>query len=846
MRRLHTILRVARWALALLLALLATSARAEPAALEDRDPAFVAGRAALEDGLNDLARRKFEEYIRKAFFKDKRALGSLYLVQALHAQGQFAEGLAWLDQHAEWTDGSAVEGDIVFWRARLQTDAGQPAAALQTLETYSARFPENRHVPAALRLRAHAEARAGRTAEALASFAEFARRFPAALEAPENLLDWARILLEQRKRPEARDLLNRLVQDYALSPSADEGRLWLADLLLDEPETAPRGRTLLEEVAARSSAAPDLQADALLHLARLDQASSNYTAAARQVAAAAARAQSPALVLAVRLQQARLAREEGRLPEATALAEKTLKEFAGQPGAGEALLLLADLRYEAREFAPALDAYQKVVEGASQSGLVARALAGKGWCLWSLQRVPESAVAFDKAAAALTNAAARQVVLLQAAEAHRLSGDPAAAQERYIQVRDAAPADPRVPGWLLLIAECDIARGRHREAEGGLRFIVDQYPELPEAERALLRLAADHESQARWDDAAKVYDDLMLMYPKSTHWVGALLGRGYARFRGGQFGAARRDFEQVLEKFPAADEAEQAAFLRGWSWALEGDTKRAIQVCREFLVRYPRSRWVPEVQFWLGEQAYNQGDFAAAEAQFAKLLQEHPQSDLADDALYWAGRAAAGQNDYPRAITRYNDLAKAFTNSPRLCEARFAQGDALSELGEFAGAILAFDEVLKRCPGTAVADRALGRKGDCLFTLGSERPERYQEAVTVYRSLLDQVTAAPVLRSQAGFKLGRCYEKMGRGPEALEQFMTVVYDWLAQREDGHDLDPTWFTRAALAAAALKEGEGRPADAIRIYQRVVDAGVPAAPEARQRIEQLQKQPAGKSA
>ena len=834
----------ARLAAALLAAFAALRAGAEPPALEDRDPAFIAGRAALEDGLPDLARRKFEEFVRKSFFKDKRALGTLYLVQSMHAQGQFAEGLGWLNEHAAWIDGSAVEGDIVFWRARLEADAGQPATAVKTLATFEARFPGNRCAQAALRLRAHAEARAGRTADALASFAEFARRFPALRDAPDNLLDWARLLLDGHRAAEARDVLQRLVRDYGASPVADEGRLWLADLLLAEPATATEGRALLEAVAGRDGAAPDRQAAALLTLSKLDQAATNLAAAARQVEEAAKRAARPDLLLSVRLQQARLAQAEHRIPEATALAEKTIKEFAGQPGAGDALLLLADLRFDAGEHATALDAYQKVLEGVTQTGLVARALAGKAWSLWSLQRAAESAPVFDKAAAAVSDAAVRLPLVLQAAAAYRAAGDAASAQARLQQARDLAPSDPRMPDWLFAIAECDIELGRHREAEAGLRLVADRYGDKPIAGRALFRLAADKQVQARWDDAVKVYDELILLYPQGTGAVGALLGRGYARFRGGQFAPARRDFEQLLEKYPAADEAEQAAFLRGWALAMEGDARRAVQICREFLARYPKSRWVPDVRFWLGEQAYNEGDFAGAEDQFAGLLKDHPASDLADDALYWAGRAAAGQNDYKRAIGRFNDLARTYTNSPRLCEARFAQGDALSELGEFAGAILAFDEVIKRCPGGAIADRALGRKGDCLFTLASERPERFQEALAAYRSLLDQPRVSPALRAQAGYKLGRCFEKMSRAPEALEQYMTVVYAWLAEREEGRELDPTWFTRAALAAAGIKEGDGRPEEAIRIYQRLIDAGVPAAPEARQRIVQLQQKAGGK--
>jgi tetratricopeptide (TPR) repeat protein len=182
-------------------------------------------------------------------------------------------------------------------------------------------------------------------------------------------------------------------------------------------------------------------------------------------------------------------------------------------------------------------------------------------------------------------------------------------------------------------------------------------------------------------------------------------------------------------------------------------------------------------------------------------------------------------------------MCKAYSNSARVAEARFAQGDALTELGEFAGAILAFDEIIKKFPPGDLVDRARGRKGDCQFTLGADRPERFQEALASYRLVFESGTASPELKLQAEFKMGRCLEKMKRKAEAFEHFMNVVYGWLALRDAGHPPDSLWFTRAAFGAAALKDGEGDGDAALRIYERVRDAGIPASRDAQKRIEKM---------
>ena len=321
---------------------------------------------------------------------------------------------------------------------------------------------------------------------------------------------------------------------------------------------------------------------------------------------------------------------------------------------------------------------------------------------------------------------------------------------------------------------------------------------------------------------------------------------GVALYRGGRFNEAHARMEKVLAEYPGTPWVEQAFYLRGWALHLMGETRRGLQVARQFLELYPRSPWAPEVLFWLGEQQFNTGQFREAESTFRDLLARFPAAAQADAALFWAGRAAAAQTEFRRAISSFNELIRVYTNSPLVPEARFAQGDALSELGEFSGAILAFEDIVRNHPASPLVDRARGRRGDCQFTLGADRPERYQEALTSYRAILDSAQASPSLKLQAEFKTGRCYEKLGRRTEAFEYYMNVVYGWLGLRDRGLFAEPVWFARAAFAAAALKEADQQWAEALRIYERVQAAGIPAGADAAKRIERIRNErPGGNS-
>jgi hypothetical protein len=80
---------------------------------------------------------------------------------------------------------------------------------------------------------------------------------------------------------------------------------------------------------------------------------------------------------------------------------------------------------------------------------------------------------------------------------------------------------------------------------------------------------------------------------------------------------------------------------------------------------------------------------------------------------------------------------------------------------------------------------------------------------------------------------------MGRAAAALDRYMDVVYAFLQEEAPPAEAN-VWFTRAAFGAAALQENAGRWPEAARIYGRVADSGVPAAAEARARMDRIRQE------
>lgn len=819
-----------------LLVLAASPARADLWGRAEKDPNWVAGRAALEDGFYGLAQEKFRAYIDGAFFKRNKARGSLYLAQALVAEGKYRDAAAWLGEHREWADGTDVAGSFAYWLARTQYELGEFDAVTGTLYRFERLYPEDENLSRVFRLRTHALVKLGQRERALKSFSSFQERYPRAAEVPDNMLDWARMLIEDGRPQDAQSLLEKIVEQHGASTAAQDARLWLGRLLMDQQDY-PRALALLDELARPAGAEPDVRAQAWMALARIADAQTNVAAAIDAYDQGERAAADTGLKLENRLNRARLLARAGSVEVAVNLLEGAVASAPTHPLGGEAQLELAGLQLEQGRPARALEAYQSYLEAYDEPDGQARALMGRAWSLWNLGRYAEAAAAFEKAFPEQRDAELRQTALIKAADAYFANAQYKLAEEAYRRELTEYPAGARTAQVLLQMGESQARLRDYEAAESSLERLRRDFAADPLAARAALRLASFREEQGQWEDAAQRYNDVLQTYTGSNVLAEALQRSALALYRGGDFQAAYDRFERVAREYPDSPWAEQAQYLRAWSLHMLGDTRRAVQMAQQFLERNPRSAWSPDVRFWLGEQQFNAGDYKEAEAAFLAVVKQYGSHELADDALYWAGRAASAQTDYRRAIAAFNDLTRSYTNSPLVAEARFAQGDALSEMGEFSGAILAFDDIVRKYPGSPLADRARGRKGDCQFTLGGERADRYQEAIASYRAVLDSASASPSLKLQAEFKIGRCYEKLGRRAEAFQYYMNVVYGWLGQRDRGAPVESVWFARAAFSAAGLKEAERAWPEAIRIYERVQEAGIPAGADAAKRIQKI---------
>ena len=806
---------------------------------QEKAALLTAGKAALEDGLYTVAAKNFDRYIRKAVTDAERAEGTLLQARVLFGEREFGEAVNLLMRRSSWAVGTPSEPGFIYWKAKALYEEGSYADALTLLEDLGFRFPDNAYSLAAMRLRAQSHLQLKNYDLALDEFRQFQKSYPDSAEAPDNLLDWGGTLIELGARGDAAETLNRLVVNYPASDAATRGSLWLGDLYVGRGEW-DKAQEVLGTLARREGARTDRRAMAWFALARIYEAQTNIAAAVDALEQGTRIAPDPITKVQGDAYRAKLLIRSGKVDDGVVLFRQAVKAMPSEPLAAGVQLDLAQVLLDQKLFDKSAVEFQNYLEAFSDQRDQPRALMGKGWSLWGMKRYAESAAAFEKAYTRYTNLDDKAQALLKAGDASFANKQFKLARERYEKVIAEFPSNPLVPQAQLQLAECFAQLNEPDQAEEKLNVLVKAGENSPLADVAFIRIAQLKEQQGRWESAMATYDRIISSYSNRAVCAQALHARGVIRYRLGMFKEALEDFERVSRDYPLSDMIGQALYMRGWCLYLAGRDEEALALCNEFIEKYSDSVWAPDVLFWLGEYHFNHGNYAEAGRQFAALAERYPDVPLADDALFWAGRAAAEKKDYLDAIEHFNELAKRYPGSSKLAETRFAQGDVLSELGQFAGAILHFEEIIKKYPDSYLVDAAWGRKGDCQYTLGKEDPSRYPEAMASYQAVLNSPTASKDLKWQAEYKMGRCKEKLGQPAEALELYVNVVYSYLDDAKSGNPGSPLWFTRAAFNAAAIKESEEKWREAVNLYRRVIEANVPAAVEAEQRVEKIRSE------
>lgn len=802
-----------------------------------------AGRAALEDGLSPLAARLFERALEERGIRpDQKAEALTGLARALHEQGRHDLILERLKPGGPNFQQVPDQASFHFWRAMACHEKGLHDAALADVAVGLERFPGDTVYGGRLqRLQAWCYLKKGEADRAFEVFAAYDKAVQDASERLENLLEWAKALMAEKRIDKAAEVLEQVLAFPSDDPCVQEGRYWMGSVLIEQ-EKWTEAAVVLKEMGANTNVTADLRSRALSSLATaLGESGGSQEDVLAALEQGMKVARDPELKRQVGFRLGRKLLDKANLDEGIPLLKQLIAEDPEDPEAGEVQLTLAYALLNHGQYSEAAVEFQHHLETFTNHVGQARAYEGKGWGLVRTGRQAEAAVAFSKAHSLFDDPRRKAQALFKMADAYFANSQFALAADAYRQLLKEFAVSPFVPRAAFQLGESLARSGEATLASVQFERLCDAYPEDPVAEEGLLRIAELKEGQKEWAAAIDGFNRVMTTYTNGVFYADALHGRAMVRYRLYRYNKARDDFKRVAEAFPKSGVVEHAHHMWGLcEYWLERD-EAALLVWRRFVKQLPDSIVTPDVMFWIGKCEHNRGNFEAAERDFLLFVGRYPLHPLAEHALYRAGLSASWRKEYVHAIELFTRLAKEYPESELMPEVRFAQADALIELAKFSSAILVLEAIVNKYPDRYWVAQAWGRKGDCQFSLGTGDVKRFKESIESYRVVVTRPDAGRDLVLQAACKIGRALEMLKKKDEALEQYYVhVVVPYFEDVEQGTWHNATaklWFTRAAFYMADIFEAREEWTKVVSILERVVEAAVPAASEALERIRKI---------
>lgn len=500
--------------------------------------------------------------------------------------------------------------------------------------------------------------------------------------------------------------------------------------------------------------------------------------------------------------------------------------------------VFADRLLKAGDAVGAEEEYRRYLEAFPSAAMDFDVIERRGQALLMSGRSTEAAGAFARAEQTADNAEDKARLAYLQASAHLSAGNIAEAAANF--GRSAAYAGSGRNRSLYAQADA-IERG------GDSVRAVEIYSDLVKGggewgDKANLRLISIIARNGQLGEAIERYTKVLESPGRlsADDVTEAYLGRGRACYRDYRFKEASADFEIVASRRPEI--ADGMRFLMALCLYGAGRDVEAKSAAVAIMNRTKDEELRAELMHWCAKYDYNHGEYKEAQVYFVKYADFRNGTASAVEALLWAARCASAQMDYTKAVEYATRAANAaMSDKAQFCEALLVQGEAVMELGRYAEAAQIFDRAANSGSESAHTQKAAMLKADAVYAMGAGDMRRYEEAIAAYRTILEGGGLTPDRRIEMSFKIGRAFEKLRRTKEAMDQYYrNVVLVYSEETSKGVLLGTparTFFARAAFSLADYHAAAGDVLAVRRILERIIASEVPAAKEARRRLDEL---------
>lgn len=773
---------------------------------------------------------------------------------------------------------SPTEGArALYLLGRTEQKQGNPDTALPYFKRIYSRYPNAELAPAALYAQATTQVRQKRYDQATTSFERLGERYADSPFAQNlgTVLGEVYYRVGQYENA-ATELQQRLPNLQGTERIRALFLLGEAYSQLDRGEAAvTQYRQVLEEAPNGSYATP-----ARYGLARRYYASDRYDAAAKAFAKVRATdaplapratyyeavnrtllgAQKQALQLyrtylktaeddrlatEARFEEGLLLYQQQQYGEAAAAFQTVTQEGAApDERVGEAYYWLGNASLASDQLDRALDAYTQAVErGAASESAKVEVRFQKAWALYQNGRYGEAGPIFRSLAEDYPETDRGQDALFWGADTFYQQDRYRRAQALFQRFLDTEPAGPKRAGAQYALAWTHFKQRRFEPAARRFRqfLAVDggrPDSNIPYGQDARLRLADCYFALKRYEDAIAAYDRVRgtgteyalyqagkaLYYanrsdealdrlqrfaersPDSPRRPDALYQIGDIHFQQQRYEAARKAFRRLQNEYPDHARAAQALYAIGDTYYNAGEMKEAVQAYRTVLETYPETSSASEAASSLFFALNAAGQADRAEDLIASIAENTPNADLGERLRYHRARAAYQRGASKRALELFRTFVRTASTSSLIPDAYYYLGLLHADLDQYAEAKNYLQQLKEQYPENDHHAEGSLRLGEIHLDQGA-----YKKAVDAYRTAAESEQTSEELPAQARYGQSKALLQLGRTDEAETLLTTIV--------ETENRGP-FQDAARLGLARVRENQGRTADALDLYRRVV--------------------------
>jgi len=392
------------------------------------------------------------------------------------------------------------------------------------------------------------------------------------------------------------------------------------------------------------------------------------------------------------------------------------------------------------------------------------------------------------------------------------------------QVTEQYPGTPWYRRSLFLTEEAFIQMDMAAEADAAMLRVRAEYPIL--ADYAVSILADYHFSNARYSEAAVLYQVVAQQYPNSFLAARSAYRQALALLESYAYATAAESLEKFLEDNPRSEYSPDAGVGLGRALTAEADLKRAVRAYQAVLIKYPGSSTDQEVEKALaelrsggvevpelttdelyerGQNLYRTSQYDKAAETFAKLLamdpqnpnspdillrtgislfnigrrqeaaatlekmvREHPRDQRVPEALYWIGKSYSKLGDRDKGVQAFQKVLDYYLDSEWADDALFLMANIYRESDDMKKALALYGRLAADYPESKFADSAIWWKAWAYYVDGD-----YKRTEQTFQDLISRYPRS-FLVNQARYWQGRAAEKRGDTSRAALYYDKVI------------------------------------------------------------------------